>query len=454
MNIIKTEIDQLNYSITVVVEKLDYSEKVTAALKTFQKKASIDGFRQGKVPFGLIQKKHGVSFLVEEMNKIISEAISNYLKETTDKVLGEPLPFNEEQKSINWGEQDTYEFIYKVGIAPKFDVKLSKHEKIANYKLKVEKTDIEKQLNNYKKSYGHYDEREIISEKDMLTGSIVQLNDNENILDGGVFAENTSLLMTSFKNDEQKQFFLGKKVGDKVIFNPKISFENEYEIAGLLTIKKDALTENILLSQFEFTIDSIKEWIEADNNQELWDKVYGKDIVKDEKEFTAKIEDSIRNSFLPQSNYKFGIDSKEHLLAKINIDLPEAFLKDWLRTINTQEKLTDETLDKEFSMFLKDLRWQLIKEQIATDNDIKINDDDLLDAAKMLINAQFQQYYGAMQIPEEYLIKYAQEIVEKPEERRNLIETKIEEKVLEIIKTSVKLSENEVTIDEFNGLFK
>jgi len=454
MNVTKNEIDALNYSITIAVEKSDYDEKVSKVLKDYKNKASIDGFRPGKVPFGLIKKKYLTPVLVEEMNKLISESISKYLQETDDKILGEPLPYNEEQKPINWGEQDTYEFVYRIAVAPSIEVKLSKKDKFTNYELKVEDKDIEAQLKNYQQTSGKYLESEKVVDSNMITGDIAQSDDKGNVIEDGISADATSMLMTSFKDEEQKKLFLGKKVNDTITFNPKKSFDNEYEIAGLLKAKKEELKPEDIDCNYNFTISAIKEWVTAENDQELWDKIFGKDTVKSEKEFKTKIAEAIKESFIPQSNYKFGLDAKEKLIEKINFDLPETFLKEWLRATNTQEKLTDEKLEADFPLFMKDLRWQLIKEQVASNNDIKINDDDLLDAAKAQINAQFQQYYGAMQIPEEQLEQYAKEIVEKPEERRNLYETKLEEKSLEAIKSAVKLDTKEVTAEEFNELFK
>ena len=454
MNLTKNEIDALNFSITITVEKSDYEEKVNKVLKDYKNKASIDGFRQGKVPFGLIKKKYYTPVLVEEMNKLISESLSKYLQDTEDKILGEPLPNNDEQKPINWGEQDDYEFAYKVAVAPSIEVKLSKKDKFTNYELKVEDKDIEAQLKNYQQNYGEYVESKKVVDSNMITGDIAQSDEKGNVIDGGISADNTSMLMTSFKDEAQKKLFLGKKVNDTITFNPKVSFENEYEIAGLLKAKKEDLKPEDIDCNYNFTISAIKDWVTAENNQELWDKVFGKDEVKSEEEFKTKIAEAIKQSFVPQSNYKFGLDAKEKLVEKVKFDLPEAFLKEWLRATNTQEKLTDEKLEADFPLFMKDLRWQLIKEQVSTDNGIKIDDDDLLDAAKAQINAQFQQYYGAMQIPEEQLTQYAKEIVEKPEERRNLFETKLEEKSLEAIKSAVKLDTKEVTAEEFNALFK
>lgn len=447
MNITKNEIDALNFSITITIEKLDYEEKVNKVLKDYKNKASIDGFRPGKVPLGLIKKKYYTPVLVEEMNKLISESISNYLKETDDKILGEPLPYNDEQKPINWGEQDNYEFVYKIAVAPSIEVKLTKKDKFTNYQLKVEDKNIEDQIENYKQSYGQYVESTEIVESNMITGNIAQV-------EGDIKANDTSMLITSFKDDEQKKLFLGKKVNDTITFNPKVSFQNEYEIAGLLKLKKEELKPEDIDCNYTFTVLGIKDWIKSENNQELWDKAFGKDTVKSEEEFKTKIAETIKESFIPQGNYKFGLDAKEKLVKKIKFDLPETSLKEWLRATNTQEKLSDEKLESDFPLFMQDLRWQLIKEQISTDNDIKITDEDLLDAAKAQINAQFQQYYGAMQIPEEQLTKYAQEIVEKPEERRNLYEAKIEEKALEAIRSAVKLEDKEITAEEFNALFK
>jgi len=452
MNLTKNEIDALNAQLNIEIEKKDYEERVDKVLKDYKRKAVIDGFRPGKVPFGLIKKRYGLSVLVDEINKLISESLGDYLKNTEDKILGEPLP-SKEQKAINWGEQDNYEFVYDVAFAPEFEVKLTKRDKLPFYVIKVEDKDIENQINAYKSRFGKYVDAEKIEGEEMIKGDMAQLDENGEILENGLKTDDVSMLVNLIKDEDQKKLFIGKKAGDTITFNPKKAFDNDYELAAMMRVQSGDLTDEQKEADYKITINSVNKWQEAEENQELYDNVFGKDTVKSAEEFKEKIIEDIKNAFKPQSDYKFAIDAKDKYTDKIKFDLPLEFLKRWLRETNDKEKLSDEKLEAEMPVFEKDLRWQLIKEQIASDNNIKVEQDDLLAAAKDYVNAQFQQYYGSVQIPDEQLTEYAKEILKKPEEYRHLFERKLEEKVLDVIKNSIKVEEKEVSIEDFNKLF-
>ena len=452
MNLTENKIDELNAQLNIEIEKKDYEERVDKVLKDYKRKAVIDGFRPGKVPFGLIKKRYGLSVLIDEINKLISESLHDYLQKTDNKILGEPLPSNA-QKDINWGEQENYEFVYDVAFAPSFEVKLTKRDKLPYYIVKVEEKDIENQINAYKNRFGKYEAKDTVEKDDMIKGDMAQLNQNGEIAENSLKTDEVSMLVNLIKDEEQKNLFIGKKVGDTITFNPQKAFNNNYELAAMMRVQSSDLTEEQKNADYKITITSINKWVDAEENQELYDNVFGKDTVKTAEEFKEKIIEDIKKAFKPQSDYKFAIDAKDKYVDKIKFDLPLDFLKRWLRATNDKEKLPDEKLDADMPSFEKDLRWQLIKEQIATDKEIKVEQNDMLDAAKDYLKAQFQQYYGAIQIPDEQLNEYAKEVLAKPEEQRHLFERKLEEKVLQAIKENIKLEEKEVSIEEFNKLF-
>ncbi len=454
MNLTKKEIDDLNAQLNIKIEKKDYEENVDKVLKDYKKKAVIDGFRPGKVPFGLIKKRYGLSVLVDEINKLVSKSLSDYLTKTEDKVLGEPLP-SENQNDIKWGEQDDYEFFYDIAVAPDFEIKLTKKEKLPYYVVKVEEKDIENQINAYKSRFGKYVDAEEITGEEMIKGDMAQLDDNGEILENGLKVDDVSMLVNLIKDEEQKKLFIGKKAGDTIVFNPKKAFDNDYELAAMLRVQSGDLTDEQKNADYKITINSVNKWVEAEENQELYDNVFGKDAVKTPEEFKEKIIEDIKSAFKPQSEYKFAIDAKEKYVNKVKFDLPLEFLKRWLRATNDKEKLSDEKLEAEMPIFEKDLRWQLIKEKIATDNEIKVEEQDMLDAAKAHVLAQFQQYYGAaINIPDEQVTEYAKEVLKNENEMRHLFERKLEEKVLNTIKEKIKIEEKEINIEEFNKLFQ
>ena len=452
MKVIKNEIDALNSTLTISIEKADYTDKVDTVLKDYRRKAVIPGFRKGNVPMGMIKKQYGTSVLVEEINKLVSESLSKFFTDTENKILGEPLPNETEQKPISWGEQDDYEFVYDVAFAPDIEVKMTKHDKLNFYTVKVEDDDIKNQIDAYKRRFGHYEDVEETTDIDLVKGDIAEL-DGKKVKEEGLSALDASVLISMVKDEKQKKLFVGKKIGDKITFNPKKAFDNNtHEFGGMLKVDQKAVEGNE--SNFVLNVKAINRWVEAEENQGFYDNVFGEKSVKTEEEFKEKIIDDIKSAYVAQSNYKFGIDAKKKLIEKINFEIPSEFLKRWLRVTNDTEKLSDEQIENDFPGFEEDLRWQLIKEQIALDNKIEVKEEDILDAAKSFTLAQFQQYYGGVTIPDEQLESYAKEMMSKQDERRKFFEAKLEEKVLSVVKEAVKLEEKAIKASEFSKLFE
>ena len=452
MKVTKNETDALNSTLIISIEKADYSDKVDTLLKDYRRKAVIPGFRKGNVPMGLIKKQYGTSVLVEEINKLVSESLSKFFTDTENKILGEPLPNEKEQKPIVWGEQDEYEFVYDVAFAPDFEVKMTKRDKFNFYTVKVGEEDIKNQIDAYKRRFGHYEDVDLTTDIDMVKGEVVEL-DGKKVKEGGLSAIDASILISMVKDDKQKKLFIDKKVGDKITFNPKKAFDNNtYEFGGMLKVDQKVVEGNE--SNFKFTIKAINRWVDGEENQGFYDNVFGKGSVKNAEEFKEKIIEDIKSAYVAQSEYKFGIDAKKKLIEKTKFDIPSEFLKRWLRVTNDQEKLSDEQIEKDFPNFEEDLRWQLIKEQIALDNKIEVKEEDILDAAKSFTLAQFQQYYGGITIPDEQLESYAKEMMEKQDERRRFFETKLEEKVLSVVKEATKLEDKAIKASEFSKLFE
>ncbi len=452
MKVTKNEIDALNSTLVISIEKADYSDKVNTVLKDYRRKAVIPGFRKGNVPMGLIKKQYGTSVLVEEINKLVSESLSKFFTNTENKILGEPLPNEKEQKPISWGEQDEYEFIYDIAFAPNIEVKMSKRDKFNFYTVNVGKEDIKNQIDAYKRRFGHYEDVDVTTDIDLVKGSVVEL-DGKKIKKDGLSAFDASILISMIKDDKQMKLFVDKKVGDKIIFNPKKAFDNNtYEFGGMLKVDQKIVADNE--SDFKFTITAINRWVDGEENQGFYDNVFGEGSVKNAEEFKEKIIEDIKSAYVTQSEYKFGIDVKKKLIEKTKFDIPAEFLKRWLRVANDKEKLSDEQIEKDFPNFEEDLRWQLIKEQIALDNKIEVKEEDILDAAKSFTLAQFQQYYGGVTIPDEQLETYAKEIMAKQDEKRKFFETKLEEKVLNVVKEATKLEEKPIKANEFSKLFE
>jgi len=450
MNISKENIDDLNAVIKLTVEKDDYETRVDAVLKDYRKKANMPGFRPGKVPFGMIKKMYGKHVLADEVNKIVSEEISKYLAESKLNVLGEPLP-SEGQETIDFDTMDSFSFNFDVAIAPEFEVKLSKRDKLPYYAIEVSEEMLDQQVKQATGRFGTTKTADESSVESMIKGDFAQLDQDGNILEDGIKTENVVISPRNL-TEEAKTTLVGVKANDVITINPKNTFTDATQTSYMLKVSTEIAEQ--LDSNFQFTVKEITDYVAAELNQELFDQILGEGKASTEEEFKAQIKEDLEKTLAFESDYKFSIDAKEKLMSKIEFGLPEAFLKRWILTINhDNEKITPEALETEMPKYIEDLKWQLIKNEILKANEIKIEEADVLDVAMKSAKMQFMQY-GLTNIPEEHLESYAKDMMGQAEQRRNMAEAAAQEKALAFIKDAVKLEEKAISREEFNKLFE
>lgn len=449
MNIVRKDLDQNNVLLTVRVEKVDYAEKVDKVLRDYRKKANIPGFRPGMIPAGLVKKMYGKAAIAEEVNKLLSDILYGYIRENNINILGEPLPNKTEQKPLDFDNQDEFEFFFDLGIAPEVNVELTNKDKVKYFTIKVSDEMIDNQIKSYTGRYGKYVQEEVVEEKDMMKGELLEMADGK-VNESGLKVQDATMTAAYMKDDAQKALFIGAKKGDVITFNPAKAFESTTEISSLLKISKDAA--KAIDADFQYTISGITRYHEAEVNQELFDKVYGEGTVNSEEEFRAKIKENIQDNLSADSEYKFSIDAKEMLLAKYNdLTFPDAFLKRWI--LETNENMTPETLEADYPKMIADLKWHIIKDKLIKTNEIKVEPADVEGFAKKVTKAQFAQY-GMIGMDDEIVANYAKDMMKKEETLKSMIEKVSEEKVFESIKGSIKLENKEVTIEEFNKMFE
>jgi len=449
MNITRENIDPLNTTIKIGIQKEDYETRVEEVLKDYRKKARLDGFRPGKIPSGLIKKMFGKTVLIEEVNKILSESLSSYITEENLSILGEPLPNEQEQQPIDWDHQEEFEFAFDLGLAPPIEINLSTRDKIPYYTISIDKKIKESYTEEYLRKLGSFISVEQAGEEDLLKGSINQLDVTGEIIETGISVEETSFSLGAVKDKEMVKKCKGKQVNDTIDFDIKKAFPNDTEISSILKIDKDQVSS--IGPNFRFNIKEISRFEKAEMNQDFYDKAFGKGNVTSEKEFDEKIEEEIAAQLAKESEFRFAIDVKEKMIKKVKMDLPSTFLKRWLKAMN-EDKVTEEQIEQDFEHFENDLKWQLIKDQIIKDNEIKISDEEIRNYAKEDAKMQFQQY-GMSNIPDEYLTNYAKEMLGREEDAKKLYGRKYEEKVIEFVKEQVKLDQKKIPSDEFNKLY-
>ena len=450
MNVSLQNIDKVSAELTVKLEKADYQEKVDKELKSLRQKTQIPGFRKGMVPTSLIKKMYGKSVIAEVVNKALQEAVYNYIKENKVNMLGEPLPNEEKQQNIDFDTMEEFDFVFDIALAPEFKAEVSAKDKVDYYTIEVSDEMIDNQVKMYTQRTGKYDKVDAYEDNDMLKGLLAQLDEEGNTKEGGIQVEAAVLMPAYMKNDDQKAIFAGAKVNDVLVFNPYTAWDgNEAELSSLLKIEKDAVAD--MKSNFSFQVEEITRFVAGDLNQEIFDQVFGEGVVNNEADFRAKVKESIAAQFVADSDYKFLIDLRKVLTDKIGkLEFPDALLKRIMRLNNPDkdEKFVEDNYDKS----IEELTWHLVKEQLVKANDIKVEQEDIVNMAKEATRAQFAQY-GMMSVPDEILENYSKEMLKKKESVEGLVNRVVEAKLAAALKSQVKLENKSVSMEEFNKMF-
>ena len=439
--------DKVNGLLTITVEEADYQASVEKTLKDYRKKANYPGFRPGMVPMGLIKKQHGASAKMDAINKLIGEQIYKYMQDNKIQMLGEPLP-SEKQEAQDLEKPAPYTFAFDIAVAPEFKIELNGHNKIDHYTIIVDDALIDRQVEMFTSRNGTYEKAESYEDNDMLKGDLRELDEKGNTKEGGITVEAASILPNYIKDEAQKALFNGAKLGDIITLNVSKAFESEAEIASLLKVERDRVKD--IKSDFSYQITDIQRYKKHPVDQELFDSLFGKDTVKSEKEFREKIAEGLKEQLAVDADYKFILDVRAYCEKKVGkLEFPDALLKRIM--LNNNKDKGEEFVEKNYEQSIKELTWHLIKEQLVADNQIKVNDEDLLNAAKETARVQFAQY-GMNNVPDEYVENYAKEILKKRENVDGLVDRAVDIKLTDALKKVVKLNEKEISLDDFNKM--
>ena len=439
--------DKVNGLLTITVEEADYQASVEKTLKDYRKKANYPGFRPGMVPMGLIKKQYGASAKMDAINKLIGEQIYKYMQDNKIQMLGEPLP-SEKQEAQDLEKPAPYTFAFDIAVAPEFKIELNGHNKIDHYTIIVDDALIDRQVEMFTSRNGTYEKAESYEDNDMLKGDLRELDEKGNTKEDGITVEAASILPNYIKDEAQKALFNGAKLGDIITLNVSKAFENETEIASLLKVERDRVKD--IKSDFSYQITDIQRYKKHPVDQELFDSLFGKDTVKSEKEFREKIAEGLKEQLAVDADYKFILDVRAYCEKKVGkLEFPDALLKRIM--LNNNKDKGEEFVEKNYEQSVKELTWHLIKEQLVADNQIKVNDEDVLNAAKETARVQFAQY-GMNNVPDEYVENYAKEILKKRENVDGLVDRAVDIKLTDALKKVVKLNEKEISLDDFNKM--
>lgn len=449
MNVEFAKIDDVNGIITVTIEEKDYSEKVEKELKTVAKNRPEPGFRPGKTPIAIIKKKYGDAVKYDVINKLVGDSLFDYIKENKLHVLGNPVP--EKDNSIDIHGTD-YTLKFKVGLAPELDLHLDKETHMPYYNIKVSDDMVQRQDEQLRRRFGSQVEGEEINETAVVRGVINELDENGAIKEGGVFVENGILSPEHFVDADQKALFLGKKKEEEVVFNPsKASGNNAVEMGSMLHLPKEEATGHT--GDFRFKVTDIISLKQAEENQEYYDNVFGKDKVHNHEEYLDALKQMIAAQLSRDSDFRFTIDAKDGLVKAVgDVKLPDEVLKEFLIKSENSD-MTQENIDESYLKMRPELVWELIREAVAEKLEIKIDQEDMLNLARQVARSQFAQY-GMFNPDEQTVDNFAHEILKDKKAQQQIANQALDTKLFNGIRASVTIDEKDVTVEEFNELFK
>lgn len=443
MNITQESTGDLTATIKIEMVPDDYQEQVDNSLKDIQKKSTLKGFRPGKVPFGLIKKMYEQNAVAEEVNKVLSDSINNYIVENKLEILGYPIANIEKNSEVDFENNKQFEFFFDIGQTPGFDLELSDKIVVDYYDIQVEDKMVDNFLEETRKRYGAPINPDKIEEGDLVKGEIVQLDEAGNVLEEGVKNE-TSLSVDFLKDEKVKKEFIGKSVGDKIKFNPLKATGNETETASMLAIQKEETDK--LQSDYEITISEISRVEPAEVNEELFIKVYPNDDIKNEKQFREKLRDEAKGYYQNETDNYFVHLTMDKLVNDTKIDLPDEFVKRWL--VTSDEKITAENIDQDYESYAKSLKQQLIINKIAKANDLKVEPEEI----RNHIKSYFAKQYMIDEADEEkmkQLDTLADSVLQNKDEANKIFDQLFDTKMRELFKEKLKLNKIEKTYEEF-----
>lgn len=452
MNISLEKVTSVSAELTINLVKADYEAQVEKEIKDFAHKAQMPGFRKGKVPMALIKKSYGTQAKSDVVNRMLSDAIDNYLRENKTNILGE-LIGSEKQQPQDIEAQDDFTFIFDIALAPEFNIELTSDDHIDYFDIEVTDDMVTKQLDALRQQAGHPENVEAYVDRDIVRGTLVELDEEDHAKEGGIVIEQSSIMPVYFKNEDEKKLFEGAQKNTIIVFSPAKAYEgSDSEIAALLKIGKEEVPAH--MGKFSFQIEEISRFVAAELDQDFFDKTFGEDSVKNEEEARAKVMENIAALQVNDSNYKFLLDLRTYAEDKVGeLEFPNELLKKIMVMRNQKAENPEEEVEKHFAEAIKDLKWHLIKEQLVAAKGIKVEEADVKAAAIQSARFQFMQY-GMSNIPGEYLEQMAENMLKDRNQANSLVDTCVNNKIAATYKEVVTLNHKSISAEDFGKMFE
>lgn len=439
--------DKINGLLTITIEEDDYKNDVEKELKEYRKKANVPGFRPGMVPMGLIRRQYGNAVKMDVVNKMLGDEINKYLTDNNINMLGMPLG-SEKQEAVDLEKPAPYTFMFDIAVAPEFDVTLSDKDNVDYYDITVDDKVVDQQVDNFASRFGSMTDTDTYQDGDTIKGDLRELDEQGNTKEGGLTVEEAVILPQYLKDEDQKKLFEGAKAGDILAINPYKAYDGSSQVAMLLKVDREKKDD--YKGDFSYQITSIQHFVKHAVDQELFDEVYGKDVVKDEADFRQKIQEGVKQQLTNDQDFRFMQDLRKYAEDKVGqLTYPDTLLKRIMKENNKDKD--DEFINKNYEPSIKELTWSLVRNKLAEQAGVKVNDEDVKAVAREVARAQFAQY-GMMNIGDEYVDNYANEMLKQQQTAQQFAERAVDEKLAAAMKSVVTLNHKEISLEDFNKM--
>ncbi len=449
MNITQKSTSDLTKQLCLQVEESDYIDEVNKSLQQTRKQANIPGFRPGKVPFGMVKKMYGESVTADVVSNLIGTELDNYLAKEKLAILGQPMPDLEVQEAVDFKNGKEFSFYYVIGLKPEINFDLDESWGIKAYNILFDEEDVDKYIEDMRLKMGTQSNPDVVSEGDVVMGSIQELDEEGNVKENGITNERASLSVDFIKLKTIKAKFIGKKVGATVNFNPTKAFKNNTELGSFLGIGKDKAKE--VTSDFAFTIKEVSHIEPAELNEDFFSKIYENANIKTEEELRQQVASDIEGSYKAEGERKFFNDVVDAIIKKTDLQLPDEFLKAWIKESNLREeedkRIDPEQIEREYDQYRDSLRWQLLEEYLVVNNNLVVTEQELRDRIKEILG--LQAFGGDVSANEDILNQVTESVMQNKDEVKRVSEQIIEQKLRNYFKEKIQPEEVNLKYDDF-----
>ena len=439
MKVTKNQVDDLNMTVSIALDKNDWAEPRKKKLNEYRRKAEIRGFRRGMAPMSLIEKIHGGQALGETVNTLVTDALNQFIDDNKLNLIGEPLP-SEKPSDNDWENPDAFSFDFDLAVAPEVNLTVTAEDKIPYYNVTVTAAALKDYRHGLLKQFGQLESGEKSKADDFVIADFVA---------GEQKVEGAYVALRSMP-EEVKKGFIGLKKDDVRQVDIVKSFPNEADRAAMFHVKKEEL--DTLPAEWTMTVKDVKTFVDAPLTQATFDQIFGEGVCKDEAAFDAKVKERLQAEYAQESDYRFMIDAKEYLIGKAAIQLPDAFMKRWIKAAN-EDKFTMEQIEAEYDLFAKDFRWNMIRTKIMKDQDLKVSKDDVMKQAMSMASYQFAMY-GMNNVPEEHLTKYAEQLLGDRQQAERIVEKVEDDITLTWVRKTATLEKKKISLEKMRELTK